>query len=62
MNKYLSSQFNPLPNDSKFPENQMYITETKILSFDFDVKINKTIKVLDINKVYGYLLEFQVTC
>ena len=40
----------------------MYITETKILSFDFDVKINKTIKVLDINKVYGYLLEFQVTC
>ena len=32
-NKYFLSQCNPLPNDSKLPENQTYITETKLLSF-----------------------------
>ena len=28
-NKYFSSQCNPLPNDSKLPENKIYITEKK---------------------------------
>ena len=29
-NKYFSSQCHPLPNDSKLPENQTYIKETKL--------------------------------
>ena len=35
-NKIFSSQCNPLPNDSKLPENQTYITETKLSSFDIE--------------------------
>ena len=50
-NKYFSSQCNPLPDDSKLPENQTYITETKLSSFDIeDEDIYKIIKTLDINK------------
>ena len=30
-NKYFPSQCNPLPNDSKLPENQTYITEKIII-------------------------------
>ena len=53
-NKYFSSQCNPLPNDSKLPENQTYITETKI-SFNIeDEDIYKIIKTLDINKAHGH--------
>ena len=33
-NKYFSSKGNPLPNDSKLPKNQTYITETNLSSFD----------------------------
>ena len=36
-NKYFSSQYNPSPEDSKLPENQAYITETKLPSFDLDM-------------------------
>ena len=54
-NKYFSSQCNPLPNDSKLPENQTYITETKLSSFDIeDEDIYKMIKTLDINKAHGH--------
>ena len=35
-NKYFSSQCNPLPNDSKLPEDQTYITETKLSSFNIE--------------------------
>ena len=30
-NKYFPSQCNPLPNDSKLPENQTYMTEKIII-------------------------------
>ena len=54
-NKYFSSQCNPLPNDSKLPKNQTYITETKLSSFDIeDEDIYKMIKTLDINKAHGH--------
>ena len=32
-------QCNPLPKDSKLPENQLCITETKLSSFDLRMKI-----------------------
>ena len=52
--KYFSSQCNPLPNDSKLPENQTSITETKLSSFDIeDEDIYKIIKTLVINKAHG---------
>ena len=54
-NKYFSRQCNPLPNNNKLPENQTYITETKLSSFDIeDEDIYKIIKTLDINKAYGH--------
>ena len=54
-NKYFSSQCNPLPNDSKLPENQSYITETKLSSFDIeDEDICKIIKTLNVNKVHRH--------
>ena len=54
-NKYFSSQCNPLPNDSKLSENQTYIAETKVSSFDVeDEDIYKIIKTLDINKANGH--------
>ena len=54
-NKYFSSQCNPLPNDSKLPENQTYITETKLSSFNIeDEDIYKIIKALDISKAHGH--------
>ena len=53
-NKYFLPQCNPLPNDSKLLENQTYITETKLSSFDIDDEdIYKIIKTLDINKTHG---------
>ena len=54
-NKYFSSQCHPLPNDSKLPENQTYIKETKLSSFNIeDEDMYKTIKALDINKTHGH--------
>ena len=53
--KYFSSQCNPLPNNSKLPERQTYITETKLSSFNIeDENIYKIIKTIDINKAQGH--------
>ena len=44
-----------MPNDSKLLENQTFITETKLSSFDIeDEDIYKIIKTLHINKAHGY--------
>ena len=49
------SQSNPIPNNSKLPENQTYITETKLSSFNIeDEDIYKIIKALDISKAHGH--------
>ena len=54
-NKYFSSQCNPLPNDSKSPENQIYIAETILSSFNIeDEVISKITNTLDINKAHGH--------
>ena len=54
-NKYLLFQCKPVAYDSKLPENQTYITETKPSFFDIeDEDIYKIIKTLDINKAHGY--------
>ena len=37
-NRYFLSQCNPLPKESKLPENQIYITEAKVSSFDINDK------------------------
>ena len=49
------SRCNPLPNDSKLPENQTYVTETKLSSFDIENEdIYKIIKTLDINNAHRH--------
>ena len=54
-NKYFSSKGNPLPNDSKLPKNQTYITETKLSSFDVeDQDIYKIITTFDIINDHGH--------
>ena len=54
-NMYFWSQCNSLPNDSKLPENQTYITETKLSSFDIeDEDICKILNTLYIKKTHGY--------
>ena len=51
----MSCQCNPLSNDSKLPENQTYITETKLSSFNTEHEdIYKIIKTLDINRAHGH--------
>ena len=54
-NKYFWCQCNPLPNDSKLPENQTYITETKLSSFDIEGEdICKILNTLYIKKTHGH--------
>ena len=54
--KYFSSQCNPLPNDSKLPENQTYITETKLSSFNTeDEDICKIIRHLILTRPIGMM-------
>ena len=54
-NNYFLSQCNPLPNGSKLPENQRYIAETKLSSFNIeDEDIYHINKTLDINKAHGH--------
>ena len=53
-NKHFLLQCNPLPNDSKLPENQTYITETKLSSFDIeDEDIYKIIRHLILTRPMG---------
>ena len=55
-NKYFSSQCNPLPNGSKLPENQTYMTETKLSSFNIeDEDICKIIRHLILTRPIGMM-------
>ena len=51
---YFWSQCNSLPNDSKLPENQTYITETKLSSFDTEDEDICKILTLYIKKTHGH--------
>ena len=55
-NKYFSSQCSPLPNGSKLPENQTYMTETKLSSFNIeDEDICKIIRHLILTRPIGMM-------
>ena len=48
-------QCTPLKNDSKLPSNQIYLTQPKLVSLDFNEdKALKIIRSLNIHKAHGY--------
>ena len=54
-NSFYASRCTPLNNNSKVPESQTYITDSKLSSFQFEDKdIVKIIRSPDINKAHGY--------
>ena len=54
-NKYFLSKFNSLQNDSKLQENQTYITETKLSSFNIEIEyIYKITKALYIYEAHAH--------
>ena len=54
-NKYFLSQFNSLQNGRKLQENQTYITETKLSSFNIETEyIYKITKALYINETHAH--------
>ena len=54
-NSFFASHCTPLNNNSKVPESQTYITDSKLSSLQFEDKdIIKIIRTLDINKAHGY--------
>ena len=54
-NSFFASHCTSLNNNSKVPESQTYITDSKLCSFQFeDEDIIKIIRSLDINKAHGY--------
>ena len=54
-NSFFASHCTPLNNNSKVPESQTYITDSKLSSLQFEDKdIIKIIRSLDINKAHGY--------
>ena len=54
-NKFFADQCTPLKNNSMIPTKQLFMTQAKLRSLDFNEgKILKTIRALNINKVYGH--------
>ena len=54
-NSFFASHCTPLNNNSKVPESQTYITDSKLSSLQFEDKdIIKIIRTLNINKAHGY--------
>ena len=54
-NSFFASHCTPLNNNSKVPESQTYITDSKLSSLQFEDKdIIKIIRSLDINKAHGH--------
>ena len=54
-NSFFSEQCTPLKNDSKLPSNQIYLTQSKLVSLDFNEdKVLKIIRSLNIRKAHGY--------
>ena len=55
INSFFASYCTPLNNNSKVPESQTYITDSKLSSLQFEDKgIIKIIRSLDINKAHGH--------
>ena len=54
-NKFFAEQCTPLKNDSKIPINQIFLTQSRLSSLDFNEdEILKIIRVLNIHKAHGH--------
>ena len=54
-NKFFSEQCTPLKNDSKLPSNQIYLTQSRLGSLNFNEdEILKIIRALNPQKAHGY--------
>ena len=54
-NKLFVDQCTPLKNNSMLPTNQLFVTQARLGSLDFNEgKILKIISALDINKAHGH--------
>ena len=54
-NKFFAEQCTPLKNDSKLPSNQIYLTQSRLGSLNFNEdEIPKIIRALNPHKVHGY--------
>ena len=54
-NHFFASQCIPLNNNSKLPENQTYVTNTKLTSVKFeDAEIINIIRSLNVSKAHGH--------
>ena len=54
-NKLFADQFTPLKNNSMLPTNQLFMTQARLRSLDFNEgEILKIIRALNINKAHGH--------
>ena len=54
-NNFFAEQCTPLKNDSKLLSNQIYLTQSKLVSLDFNEdEVLKIIRSLNIHKAHGY--------
>ena len=54
-NKFFAEQCTPLKNDSKLPSNQIYLTQSRLVSLNFNEdEILKIIRALNPHKAHGY--------
>ena len=54
-NKFFAEQCTPLKNDSVLPINQIFLTQSRLISLDFNEdETLKTIRALNIYKAYHY--------
>ena len=54
-NKFFAEQCTPLKNDSKLPSNQIYLTQSRLGSLNFNEdEILKIIRALNPHKAHGY--------
>ena len=54
-NNFFAEQCTPSKNDSKRPSNQIYLTQSKSVSLDFNEdEVLKIIRSLNIHKAHGY--------
>ena len=54
-NNFFAEQCTPLKNDSLLPPNQIFLTQSRLSSLDFnDDEIMKIIRALNVNKAHGF--------
>ena len=54
-NKFFADQCTPLKNNSSLPANQIFLTQSRLTSLDFDEdELLKIIRALNINKAHGH--------